>query len=879
MKTDEIRKRFLDFFKGRGHTIVRSDSLVPQSDPTLLFTGAGMNQFKDYFLGLKKDLKRATSCQKCLRTGDLDEVGKTPYHHSFFEMLGNFSFGDYFKKEAIRWAWEFLTVEMKISKERLRVSVHQKDDEAFKVWRDDIKVREDWIYKMGDKTNFWPANAPADGPNGPCGPCSEIYFDQEPQKGSGGSIEDSRFAEIWNLVFTQFDRQEGGKLLPLNNKNIDTGMGLERLACILQNKKTNFEIDIFVPLHEAVKTHLDFGKRAAGSANDLYALSDHVRAVIFAIADGVIPSNEGRGYVVRKLIRRALWRAHQLLHSLQATPPRELENPFLYKVVPKVIEVMRGAYPDLVGAQFNITETLRGEEERFLKTLERGLVLLEEKIKAAKAAGEKKLSGEEVFILYDTYGFPDELTRVIAYANHLEIDQEEFDRLMEGQRKRAKGATPLVESIFVKSEFEERLHKLPPTQFLGYETHRAKGRVLLWQQEGERALVVLDRTPFYAESGGQVGDQGFLEAPQFKARVEDTQKKDQYHLHYVRIAKGHLREGMEVEVEIDANRRDRSMRNHTATHLLHAVLREVLGEQVRQLGSLVHPDRLRFDYSFSRPLTEEELLIIESRVNEETLKDSPVEKEEMPFEEAKKGGAIAFFGEKYGNRVRVVTVPGISKEFCGGTHCNRTGQIGAFVIVSDASIASGVRRMEALTGEGALRYIQELRSQVRSAAEKLRSSPAELVERIEKLQNRMKQLEKEDRERPQSRVALEELMGNAKRVGIFRLVTAKLEGAGKAELRKIHDQLRSRAQQTVWLLASCLEEKVHVLVGSSPDLKEGPPFAQELARKVFTKMGASGGGRKDLVEGGGSDPDAVKRNWAEVEETAAATLGELARRG
>ena len=746
MKTDDVRQRFLDFFKKEGHAVVSSDSLVPQNDPTLLFTGAGMNQFKDYFLGLKKDIKRAASSQKCLRTGDLDEVGKTPYHHSFFEMLGNFSFGDYSKKEAIRWAWQFLTEDMKLSPERLRVSIHKSDDEAYEIWRNQIRIPETWITRLGDKTNFWPSNARLEGPNGPCGPCSEIYYDQgesvcsKPRE-CGISHECGRFAEIWNLVFTQYDRREGGKLVPLKNKNIDTGMGLERLACVVQKKKTNFEIDIFEPLIKQAETllRLGTGKQNKDRISHLNAIVDHIRAVSFAIADGVIPANEGRGYVIRKLIRRAVWHAHQLI------PGKTFEEPTLYRLVPTVVEVMKGGYPDLGGAQKNIQDTLKGEEDRFLRTLDTGLELLREKIDTAKRKGEKKLSGEEAFLLYDTYGFPDEITRSIAKEEGLEIDQAEFERLMEGQRTRAKGTSPLVQSIFVTTDFDKLLHALPPTEFLGYETHHGKGRILLSQTEGDRGIIVLDRTPFYAESGGQVGDQGTLKGKDFEAAVADTQKRDAYHLHYVQILRGGAREGLEVETRVDSRRRDAAMRNHTATHLLHAVLREVLGNQVRQLGSLVAPDRLRFDYSFSRPLTEEELLKIESRVNEEIYKDSTVQKEVKKTEEAKSEGALAFFGEKYGDKVRVVTVPGISKEFCGGTHCERTGQIGAFVIVSDASIASGVRRMEALTGEGALRHIQKMRSQIRQAAEKLRATPVELVERIEKLQQRMKQLEKESK--------------------------------------------------------------------------------------------------------------------------------------
>lgn len=852
MKTDEIRQRFLDFFKKKGHTIVRSDSLVPRNDPTILFTSAGMNQFKDYFLGLKRDLKRAASSQKCLRTGDLDEVGRTPYHQSFFEMLGNFSFGDYFKEEAIQWAWEFLTQGMKLERARLRVSVHKEDNEAYQIWRDKMGVPEKWIHRMGDKTNFWPSEAPQEGPNGPCGPCSEIYYDQDPDSHLE-DIEGSRFAEIWNLVFTQFDRQEGGRLVPLKQKNIDTGMGLERLACVMQKKKSNFEIDIFEPINCEISHNLNV--QGETRHPHMYAISDHIRAVSFAIADGVIPTNEGRGYVVRKLIRRALWRAHQWLG-------RPLEEAFLYKIVPTVIQVMKNSYPELEEAKANIQSTLRDEEERFLKTLESGLILLEEKIKSARQRGLKKLSGEEVFLLYDTYGFPDELTNAIAKERGLETDQKEFGRLMEEQRKRAKEASEIMVGIFVTSEFDKRLHELPATRFLGYETHQGKGRVLLAQAEGDKGIIVLDQTPFYGESGGQVGDQGVLKGGDFEAQVEDTQKKDNHYLHYVRILKGKVKEGMTVEAVIDSKRRHSAMRNHTATHLLHAVLREVLGKQVRQVGSLVHPDRLRFDYSFGRALTVEELQKIETRVNEEIWKDTPVKKEEKSFDEAKSEGAIAFFGEKYGTRVRVVSVPGISKEFCGGTHCDRTGQIGAFVITSDSSLASGVRRMEALTGEGALRYIQTLRFQVQEAAERLKATPLELVERIEKLQERTKRLEKESRSKSALEINPKEILEKVERVGPFRLISERFEEASREDLRKLSDQLRSQAKQSLWLLSAKSDKKVHFLVGLSSDLKNGTLDAREIVADIGRKVGGGGGGRKDLAEGGGLEPSILENCWA-----------------
>lgn len=881
MKTDEIRARFLDFFKKRGHKIVRSDSLVPQGDPTLLFTSAGMNQFKDYFLGLKKDLLRAASSQKCLRTGDLDQVGRTAYHHSFFEMLGNFSFGDYFKREAIQWAWEFLTKELGLPSERLRVSVHESDEEAYKIWRDDVGVSEKWISKLGDKTNFWPANAPKEGPNGPSGPCSEIYYDQgEAYSGKPHpcSIEHDcgRFTEIWNLVFTQYDRRDGGRLVPLKSKNIDTGMGLERLACVVQKKRSNFEIDIFEPINAEIQRCLSIEPKPKTLRTDfgsftyfysIYAVADHARAVVFSLTDGVIPSNEGRGYVVRKLIRRAIWRAYVLTSAFG----QKLKGSFLYQLVPTIASVMEAAYPEINEVIQSVSTTLRGEEERFLSTLETGLERLQSYLGSIK--GEKEvLPGEVVFELYDTYGFPDELTKKISKDQGFQIDEEGFNRLMKEQRQRAKGASALGESIFVTSEFDRKLHELAPTKFLGYETHQAKAKVLMAQVEGERGMIILDRTPFYAESGGQVGDQGILEAPQFEARVEDTQKKDGYHLHEIRILRGKVQPGMEIQAKIDVARREGAMRNHTATHLLHAVLREVLGKQVRQVGSLVHPDRLRFDYSLARPLTEEELLKIESRVNEEILKDTPLQKEEKDFEQAKGEGALAFFGEKYGDRVRIVTVPGISKEFCGGTHCHRTGEIGMFVVTGDTSIASGVRRMEALTGAGALRYFQRLRSELERAGKKLRAHPFEVAERIEKFQERAKKMERESREEAVPSADPKVLIEKREKVGAYTLILERFNTSRREELWRLSDRLRSQTRETVWFLICRREDKPHFVVGLSPDLKNSSLDARELAQEAARLLKGSGGGRKDFAEGGGNDLQVLEKNWEAVVQSVKAYL-------
>ncbi len=860
MKVDEIRKKYLDYFAKKGHTVVPSDSLVPQNDPTLLFTGAGMNQFKEYFLGVKTDLKRATSSQKCLRTGDLEEVGRTPFHHSFFEMLGNFSFGDYFNREAIHWAWEFLTQELHISPERLRISVHKDDEESYLIWKNEIKIKPEWIEKCGDKSNFWPSNAPKDGPNGPCGPCSEIYYDQRPNDGPGGSIEDDsgRFAEIWNLVFTQFDRQEGGKLIPLKQKNIDTGMGLERLACVLQSKETNYEIDSFEKINMAIENCLGV-KVPKESRKNLYAISDHIRAIVFTIADGVIPSNEGRGYVVRKLIRRALWRAHEL------TPTRHLENPFLFQVVHAVVDVMHKPYQELVQAALSIMSTIKGEEERFLDTLDTGLSILQTRLKNIK---DKMLPGEIVFELYDTYGFPDELTKIIAVERGLEIDQAGFDKLMNEQRKRAKDATQISGAIFTTSDLEKKIAALPATKFLGYDSLEAKAKILFSEMKEDEGVIVLDQTPFYGESGGQVGDQGFIKNDSFQAKVTDAQKKDSVILHYVKIIKGRPEPGIAVHLTVDKNRRERAMRNHTATHLLHAALRTVLGNQVRQLGSLVAPEKLRFDYSYSQAMTAEQMKMIEDMVNAEILKDAQVTKEEKPLEEAKKDGALAFFGEKYGKTVRVVSIPDFSKEFCGGTHCDRTGQIGLFVITSDSSIASGTRRIEALTGEGALEYARFLRAQVSELAQTLKTTPDKLSERVNKLQENLKKLEKQKDQIVTAKADPKKILDNAKPAGPVQFASHWEKGLDVGELRRLSDDLRSRSQKTVYFLGSENEDKIHFVLGVSHDLAKSSLDARQLAKELSSFLNASGGGRADLVQGGAPNQKQFQERWQEISDRA-----------
>lgn len=865
--TNELRKAFLNFFQSKGHTIIASDFLVPQNDPSLLFTGAGMNQFKDYFLGLKKDLKRATSSQKCLRTGDLDEVGRTPYHHSFFEMLGNFSFGDYFKKEAIEWAWEFLTQVLGISKERLRITVHEKDQEAFEVWQNAIGIPKEWIYLCGDKTNFWPSNAPMMGPKGPCGPCSEIYFDQNPSL-QGTPVDDSgKFAEIWNLVFTQYDRQDLGKLVPLENKNIDTGMGLERLACVLQGKSSNFEIDIFAPIHEAILEELALDPEKV-TTRPLYCISDHLRAVVFSIADGVVPSNEGRGYVIRKLIRRALWQAHQLV------PQKKLIKPFLFKAIPAVIKAMGTAYPELYDAKENVRMVLSQEEERFLKTLEDGLRILKSRLAIYEKDKIKTVPAETVFELYDTYGFPEELTRGISEEEGLAIDHEGFEKLMENQRIRSKEGSKISDEIFAKSDLEKIPGDVPATHFLGYESLEANAKILWHQKDGKKTIVILDQTPFYAESGGQVGDQGVITGSGFKLHVHDTKKLDKYILHHAEFLEGSFKNGAAVIAKVDSAYRDGVMRNHTATHLLHAALRATLGSSVRQLGSLVAANRFRFDYSFGRALNSDELRKIETIVNDQILKDLPVHKDLKNLEDAKKEGALAFFGDKYGEKVRMINIQDFSKELCGGTHCDRTGQIGMFIITGELSVASGVRRIEAVTGTAALAFVRNLQDQISEISRTLKVGAADIPTRLEKIVKNLKEKKSQNLKASLEQVDESQILTRAKKLGSCNISFETVAGADITTLRSLSDKLREKGKKLIYAIATSQEGKLHVLLGMSVDLKKSSLDMRVLFDRLSKLLSLSGGGRPDLVQAGGPDQGQFASCASQAEEIIAAYLAE-----
>ncbi len=719
MTGSELRKKFLEFFRGKQHTVVSSDSLVPVNDPSLLFTGAGMNQFKDNFLGVKRDLKRAASCQKCVRTGDVDEVGKTASHLTFFEMLGNFSFGDYFKPEAIAWGWEFLTKELKIPADKLCVSVYESDEEAATIWIEKIGLAPDRIFRFGAKDNFWPSNAPADGPNGPCGPCSEIYFDYgrslpgktcPDAKRCNPACKCGRFVEVWNLVFTQFDRQPDGSLPPLPAKNIDTGMGLERLAAVMQDKMAVFETDLFAPIVAEVEKNRRSSTSSERTEPGMVSLSnhviaDHARALTFLIGDGVIPSNEKRGYVVRKLLRKAVGAGRTI----------GIKKPFLHTLIPTVIQIMKDAYPELESRQNAIARTILAEEERFIQTLEQKMPLLEEEIRSLK---DKRLPADRAARFYDTNGLPYELIAERCRQENVKPPSEaDFEKALEELQVKSRSASGFSKDIFAKDKLAELLASMPQTEFLGYKEvpyDSAKiisivinGKIFDETSDKVSLEVVLDRTPFYGESGGQVGDTGLINTRDAELRVTDTQWVGKVLVHRAELVSGKIRKGDSVSAEVDAVQRQKTARNHTATHLLHAALRKVLGEHVIQAGSLVAPDKLRFDFSHPKALTKEEKRTVEDMVNGWVKSGFSVLVQEMPMEQAKKLGAMALFGEKYSAVVRVVSVgDDVSKELCGGTHLANIGDIGLVKIFAEGSVAAGMRRIEAVTDLKAKSFLE-----------------------------------------------------------------------------------------------------------------------------------------------------------------------------
>src|SRR6266704_3097365 len=865
MKSSEIRAKFLKFFEERGHAVVASSPLVPANDPTLLFTNSGMVQFKDVFLGREtRAYRRATTAQRCLRAGgkhnDLENVGYTARHHTFFEMLGNFSFGDYFKRDAIRYAWDLLTGVYKLPPEKLWVTVYQTDDEAYEVWTKEIGVLKDRCLRIGDRPsggsdNFWQM---AD--TGPCGPCSEIFYDHGPgiEGGPPGSrdAEGDRYVEIWNLVFMQFNRDESGKLHPLPKPSVDTGMGLERIAAVLQGVHSNYEIDLFRDLIRAAAR--ETGTKDLAN-NSLKVIADHIRACSFLIVDGVIPGNEGRGYVLRRIVRRAIRHGYKLGRK----------EPFFHRLVADLARAMGGAYPELRRAEERVTQVLKAEEERFAETLENGMRVLE----GALHREDRMLDGETVFQLYDTFGFPVDLTADIARERGVMIDHAGFEAAMERQRERARAAGKFKMEAGVA-------YSGGATEFRGYDTlvlDDAKVAALYKEgtsvpaiAAGEAAVVVLDKTPFYAESGGQVGDAGELVAAGGTFAVSDTQKiQSEVFGHHGALATGRLAVGDKVAARVDAARRERTMRNHSATHLMHKALREVLGPHVQQKGSLVDAEKTRFDFSHDKPMTDEQIRRVEAMVNAEVLRNEATSARIMKFDDAVKGGAMALFGEKYGDEVRVLDI-GSSRELCGGTHVARTGDIGFFKITSQGGVAAGVRRVEATTGEGALAWVQAIEDERHFVEGFYQASGEALQEKLKAEREGKRALEKE-LARLKSKLASsqgEDLAAQAVEVKGIKVLAASLDGADAKTLRETLDKLKDKLKSAAIVIASTEGGKVSLIAGVTADLT-AKLKAGELVNYVAQQVGGKGGGRPDMAQAGGTEPDKVPaalgsvRQWVE----------------
>jgi len=869
----DARRAFLEFFRERGHTIVPSSPLVPANDPTLLFTNAGMVQFKDVFLGKdRRDYVRATSSQRCVRAGgkhnDLENVGYTARHHTFFEMLGNFSFGDYFKRDACRFAWEFLTSMLGLDLARLWVTVFRDDDEAADIWLKEIGVSAARFTRMGEKSNFW-----AMGDTGPCGPCSEIFYDHGPQVPGGppGSPDEEgdRFVEIWNLVFMQFDRAADGTLTPLPKPSVDTGMGLERIAAVLQGVHSNYDIDLFKNL---IRAAADLAHTQDLESSSLRVIADHIRACSFLVVDGVLPSNEGRGYVLRRIIRRAVRHGYKL----------GIEEPFFYKLVPVLEREMSSAYPELTRGRELAERVLKQEEERFAETLANGMELLESAIaklpRGAQQGAGAVIPGETVFKLYDTYGFPADLTADIARERGLTIDQAGFDAAMEEQRRRSQEASKFGVDVRGGTAVDAR------TAFQGYEGLESEGHVVALLRggspvdelrNGEEGEVVLDRTAFYAEAGGQVGDTGALMGAGSRFVVHDTIKRGAAHSHLGRVSEGKIKIGDLVHAHVDGERRRAVALNHTATHLLHAALRKKLGSHVQQKGSLVAPDRLRFDFSHLQPVTAAELTDIERMVNAQIRLNAPAETRLMGYESAVAAGAMALFGEKYEKDVRVLRVGDFSMELCGGTHVQRAGDIGLFKIVSESGVASGVRRIEAITGEAAIEYVEQNDALLRDLAQLLRGSREDVKDKVQDALERIRQMEKEVRTLKDRLASGQgaDLASGAVDVKGVKIVATKVEGADAGALRTAVDRLKDRLKSAVVVLASVEgAEKVVLVAGVTAD-QTARIKAGELAGAIAALVGGRGGGRPDFAQAGGNNPAALDAALASVPDLVRARLG------
>ena len=847
--SSELRSAFLNYFKENGHEIVASSPLVPSDDPTLLFTNAGMVQFKEVFLG-KEALKytRATSSQRCVRAGgkhnDLENVGYTARHHTFFEMLGNFSFGDYFKSEAIHYAWDFLTKVVGLPEEKLWVTVFEDDDEAAEIWLNEIKIDESKLARIGAKDNFWSM-----GDTGPCGPCTEIFYDHGDKVPGGppGTPEEDgdRYVEIWNLVFMQYDRDNKGNLNPLPKPSVDTGMGLERLAAIMQGVTNNYDTDLFTGI---IKTTAEIAKVKDTSIPSLRVIADHIRSCSFMITDGVIPSNEGRGYVLRRIIRRAARHGNKL----------GITEPFFYKLVQPLVDNMGSAYSELVDAQQRVEKVLETEELRFNETLHQGMRILQDDIKSLSG---NTISGETVFKLYDTYGFPADLTADVAREQNLKIDEVGFQKQMEVQRERGRQASRF------DVEYDASIAVKTHSEFTGYKHVEGEGVVkeifvnnesVKTIKEGESGLVILDQTPFYAESGGQVGDQGLLTNKQASFVVTDTQKQGNAHAHIGKQSSGTLKVGDQVSALADLVRRQAIVLNHSATHLMHAALRKVLGEHVQQKGSLVAPDRLRFDFSHDSPIIDQDLQQIEDIVNHQIRINTEATAKTMSKDKALEAGAMALFGEKYGDEVRVLSIGEFSVELCGGTHVNRAGDIGIFKIISETGIASGVRRIEAVTGEGALQWIKDNEKQLASIADLLKASRSEAKDKVTQLIERNRILEKELNQL-KAKLATQagsDLAASAIEIDGMKVLAQKIEGADPKSLRDTLDQLKNKLGSAAIVLGTSNGNKVSLIAGVTKD-QTSRITAGDLVNAVAEQVGGKGGGRPDMAQAGGTDPAAL----------------------
>ncbi len=871
--TAEIRQAFLDFFHSKGHQVVASSSLVPHNDPTLLFTNAGMNQFKDVFLGLdKRNYSRATTSQRCVRAGgkhnDLENVGYTARHHTFFEMLGNFSFGDYFKHDAIQFAWELLTSEkwFALPKERLWVTVYESDDEAYEIWEKEVEIPRERIIRIGDNKgapyasdNFWQM-----GDTGPCGPCTEIFYDHGDHIWGGppGSPEEDgdRYIEIWNIVFMQFNRQADGTMEPLPKPSVDTGMGLERIAAVLQHVNSNYDIDLFRTLIQAVA-------KVTGATDlsnkSLRVIADHIRSCAFLIADGVMPSNENRGYVLRRIIRRAVRHGNML----------GAKETFFYKLVGPLIDVMGSAGEDLKRQQAQVEQVLKTEEEQFARTLERGLALLDEEL--AKLSGDT-LDGETAFRLYDTYGFPVDLTADVCRERNIKVDEAGFEAAMEEQRRRAREASGFG------ADYNAMIRVDSASEFKGYDHLELNGKVTALFVDGkavdainagQEAVVVLDQTPFYAESGGQVGDKGELKGANFSFAVEDTQKYGQAIGHIGKLAAGSLKVGDAVQADVDEARRARIRLNHSATHLMHAALRQVLGTHVSQKGSLVNDKVLRFDFSHNEAMKPEEIRAVEDLVNAQIRRNLPIETNIMDLEAAKAKGAMALFGEKYDERVRVLSMGDFSTELCGGTHASRTGDIGLFRIISESGTAAGVRRIEAVTGEGAIATVHADSDRLSEVAHLLKGDSNNLADKVRSVLERTRQLEKELQQLKEQAAAQESANLSSKAIDVngVKLLVSELSGVEPKMLRTMVDDLKNQLGSTIIVLATVAEGKVSLIAGVSKDVTDRVK-AGELIGMVAQQVGGKGGGRPDMAQAGGTDAAALPAALASVKGWVSAKL-------